>query len=246
MNILDRLLQLEIPRLDFIVFELIEIDVEKLKKSTTYKPDVLSVVDLAIMPEALNYSIQSRDAVVQTDKKVFVQRYNYAPEKVYFSGTFGEDKRLVGGKWLDGWQRLKQFETLFVKLSKSYEKGKIYAINYYDFMFQRFGAINIESWKLSANARTNTQLINYSLEFSIVDKLITTTTKDAILKYLLVATTDRLNSDNLIKELSINGIDYKALALDIATGLQSAINELSNILQPLNIFGKITLKNGVF
>ena len=168
-----------LPRINYIVFELLRIDPIMLaKRPTTYTPTSVKTLELAVMPESLSYKLVSRDAISQTDASVFVQRYAFAPERVRYSGSFGEDKRLSNGIMMDGWQRLMDFEGAIVRGSKDHgiESGKpvIYALNYYDFLFSRFGMVNIDGWDLNANARTNSNLINYTLDFTITDPLFNT------------------------------------------------------------------------
>lgn len=248
MGLIENILSTRTPRMEFIVFELLEIDIKKQQADSNYKPKVMKTIDLAVIPESLQYRLQSRDSVSQTEKDVYVQRFEMAPEKVTFSGTFGDDKRMVGIEWLDGWQRLQQFEQFIVRNSKKSEEGKVYAVNYYDFLFQRFGAINIDSWALTANARNNTNLINYSLDFTIVGELITTTTKLPILSNLMLGMVDRVFNAGLMANIMVTGVDYEAVALDIASGLDGALTIISALVTPSNLvnIGKITLKKGAF
>jgi len=116
-----------IPQLGYIVFELLEIDLEQ-AKLTGYVAKSITAINLAVLPEQLTYQLRSRDAIMQTQDNVYVQRYSYLPEQVRFTGTFGDDFRYVNGHRLDGWGRLKQFENEIIRTKES-EGKKIYTIN---------------------------------------------------------------------------------------------------------------------
>lgn len=232
------------------MFELVEIDTVKLIQDSSYKPRQVKAIDLAILPEQLNYRLASRDALTQTQSKVFVHRFDFQPEKVRFAGSFGDDERWVNNVWLDGWKRLKQFEEEIVRRSKQVKNNRIlYAVNYYDFMFQRFGAINIDSWALTANARTNANLITYSLDFTIVDKLYSVNLIDALIKNLLNGLMYRnVNDLNLYEILMFSGLSYAQFGLDILSSLdnylENAISSVADINKSSAFIGKVV--KGVF
>lgn len=239
-------MKLNIPRVEAIVFELVEIDTQQAMSNSNYKPSVVKAVELAVLPEALNYRLRSRDALAQTEKNIYVQRFGLAPEHVTFTGSFGDDKRLVGTEWLDGWERLKQFEDEIFKKSKDINANKIYAVNYYDFLFQRFGVVNLESWSLSGNARNNANLINYTLEFTIVDKLYVVA-PDLQLKNLTQALLNRTINLELSKNLSAKGLLIAGIdtIFEVAYGLEQVTDWIVGLAQK-TILGKLILKKGAF
>jgi hypothetical protein len=242
-----QLFKLKIPRMEFIVFELLEVDKNKLSNST-YKPESVFAVDLAVLPENLQYRVQSRDAIVQTQSSVYVQRYDFTPERVTLSGTFGDDIRFIRNSWLDGWSRLKMFEDELVKRSKTNSGNKYYVINYYDFQFQRFGVINIDSWSLSGNARDNTNLVRYQLDFTIVDGLYQANNWNSnIYNYLAMSLIER--TINMGYTNNNTGFDFQSLGLEVASGLKEIVDTVVGFMNntPLGgIVKKITLKSGAF
>lgn len=167
-----------LPKLKYIVFELVKIGLNDYMNNN-YRSTVEETIYLAVMPQQFQYRLMSRDAITQTDSKVFLNRYDYQPERCSINGYFGIEPRFVAGTVMDGWTRLDQFEKEIIRRSKKSEFPKegegapyMYALNYYDFWFHRFGNVNIETWNLHANAKENTQLPRYSLDFIIIGGLI--------------------------------------------------------------------------
>ncbi|MDQ7818682.1 MAG: hypothetical protein RDU14_16775 [Melioribacteraceae bacterium] len=166
-----------LPKLKYIVFELVKIGLDDYMNNN-YRATVEETIYLAVMPQQFQYRLMSRDAITQTDSRVFLNRYDYQPERCSISGHFGIEPRFVAGTIMDGWTRLDVFEKEIIIRSKKSEfpdEGTppyIYALNYYDFWFHRFGNINVETWNLHANAKENTQLPRYSLDFLIIGGLI--------------------------------------------------------------------------
>lgn len=191
--------KISIARIPYIVFELISINIEDYAKSSGYVAEQIETVYLAVLPEQINYRLQSRDAISQTYEDVFQTKFAFAPERCRLSGTFGDKHRYIAGTLMDGWDRLKQFQEDIVKASKKAgmidndaglntepNKGGLYihAVNYYDFIFQKFGTIDINTWQVSGNALVNTNLIRYDCEFSIIGDLILSDSKDPLLASL--------------------------------------------------------------
>lgn len=176
MSFADSLIKSRIPRIPAIVFELVKIDAKKIAEENpeNYRAKQENYISLQVLPESFNSGLRSRDNITQTNK-IFVQKFTPQPEMIRISGTFGDQESALSvagiNITLDGWGRLIQFEEM-VKKSMKVDSNSIYAINYYDFLFQRFGAININSFNISANASENTNLVRYNLEFPIIGKLI--------------------------------------------------------------------------
>jgi hypothetical protein len=165
-----------LPKLKYIVFELIKVGLNDYMNGN-YRAIVEDTIYLAVMPQQFQYRLMSRDAMTQTDSRVFLNRYAYQPERCSINGHFGIEPRYVAGTVMDGFTRLSQFEESIIRKSKESKfpndaSPYIYALNYYDFWFHRFGNINIETWNLHANAKENTQLPRYSLDFLIIGDLI--------------------------------------------------------------------------
>jgi len=179
--------RLALPQLNYIVFELVRVNIDDYL-AENYRAEQEEVVFFAVMPEQIRYANSARDAIAQTDSKVFVNRYDLAPERVSLSGTFGDLPRLISGTYMDGWARLQQFEKDIVKKSKRIELPEsgddaryLYMLNYYDFWFQRYGAANISSFEVRGNAREIATLPRYSCEFVLIGDLIEVQSKDLLL-----------------------------------------------------------------
>ncbi len=182
-----------------MIFELIKINKVKYRKGEADALTQEDVIHFAVLPENINYSLQSRDYLVQGSQDYFITKYSLQPEKVSINGVFGNERRLVAGTYMSGWERLMQFEETIVRKSKFLSEAEMYAINYYDFLFQRFGAININSWTISGSARTNTNMERYSLDFVLLGDLLKTAT---------ISKTDKLL--NLLTDLYLPGTGWFA------------------------------------
>lgn len=182
-----------LPQINYLVFELVRIKVEDYLNAE-YRAEQEEVIFFATKPGTFDYRLTARDAIAQTDNTVFLTKFDFQPERCSITGTFGEAPRLIAGSYMDGWSRLKQFENDIVRKSKKVstpEDGDqdryIYALNYYDFWWQRFGHINIQSFAVRGNAQENTQLPRYSCDYIIIGELIDALSKDPLLtslKYL--------------------------------------------------------------
>jgi hypothetical protein len=176
-----------IPRLDYVVFELVKIDAGDYL-SKTFRAEAVDTVFLTVLPESFRYSLQGRDAITQTDSEVFKNKFDFAPERCVISGSFLKLPRMISGTFMDGWSRLRQFEQL-LKDSKKVTLPKdgtkyLYELNYYDFMWQRFGNINVNSYSVNGDSRINTSLERYSAEFIIAGPLIDVLSTDYLLEGL--------------------------------------------------------------
>lgn len=167
--------RITVPRKPYILFELVKINKVKYRRGDADALTQEDVIHMVVMPENINYALQSRDYLVQASEDFFLTKYSMQPEKVSISGTFGAERRLAGGTYMSGWERLVQFEETIVKKSKLLTTAEMYALNYYDFLYQKFGSININSWTISASARANTNFERYSLDFVLLGDLLKTT-----------------------------------------------------------------------
>jgi len=181
--------KLYLPRIPYVVFELVKIDVQEFRdqtaKSEEYKATQIDTVYLAVMPESYDFEVRGRNAITQTTDKVYMDTHAKKYETVSISGTFGDTPRLIGGTFMDGWNRLKQFEDRIIAAKlETYMEGEkgiqdevnknkvILAINYYDFLWQKFGSIDVSSWRVNSNAKQNTNYIHYTFAFSVIGDLI--------------------------------------------------------------------------
>jgi len=175
-------LNFAIPILPYICFELVKVNIEDYAKQN-FVAISIDTIYLVTFPESFDSRLRSRDAITQTDSEVFLNKYDYTPQRISLSGTFGVKRRML----MTGWDRLKQFEQQIIKRSKTAslpdgdQERFIYAVNYYNFLMGQFGNINVSSWATRGNARTNSDLINYNFEFDIIGKLVKTDSMDPIL-----------------------------------------------------------------
>jgi hypothetical protein len=177
-----------IPRVDYVVFQLARVDAKKYRSGESYRAEEVETVYLAALPSEFDYGINSRDAITQTTDKIHTHPFPIGPERCTIRGTFGYRPREMAGTYMDGWTRLKQFEEDVFKKSKIQEVKDnaqyFYVLNYYDFIWQRFGAINMGSYKVRGNARENTQVPQYSCDFIFTGDLISVNSKDPLLESL--------------------------------------------------------------
>lgn len=176
-----------LPQLNYLVFQLVKIKVDDYLNGS-YRAEEDETVYFATMPTTFDYRLTGRDAIAQTDSNVFLTRFDYAPERCTITGTFGEKPRAIAGTYLDGWARLKQFEESVIRKSKKVitppdgdDERYFYALNYYDFWWQRFGQINISSFGVRGNAQENTILPRYSCDFILIGDLIDVQSFDPLL-----------------------------------------------------------------
>lgn len=203
-----------LPQLNYIVFELVRINIEDYLKGE-YRAVAEDTIYLATMPQQFQYRLISRDAITQTDKKVFLNRYDYQPEKCTISGYFGVEPRLMAGTLINGWSRLEQFQRDIIKKSKvtniqANEQKFVYGINYYDFWWHKFGNLNIDQWSLRGNSRENTQMPRYNLDFTLLGDLIDAEGNDLLLQGMKKLFGEGGITDNLIGLInsSLNSIGF--------------------------------------
>ncbi len=230
-----------IPRADYVVFQLVSMT------ANSTQIEVIDTIYLALLPENFSYGLQSRDSITKTHSTTFINQVDLAPERVRISGIFGQERRLMAGTYMDGWSRLKQFEETIVRQSKQNDNGTYYSINYYDYLFQRFGTINISDWSIDGNAASNTRMIKYSLNFVITGDLVLVKEQDNMLTALqyvyspvdgiykkLIDEAESLIADSpMISEgLEILQITMEAASalVDVACVISSAYSAISGIV----------------
>ncbi|MCA0388466.1 MAG: hypothetical protein LCH52_08225 [Bacteroidetes bacterium] len=194
------------PRKNYIVFEMIRINT-KLYIKNPDAPDAFSqedVVYLGVMPEGISYQLMSRNYRIQTTDLISITKYSLQPEKCNLNGYFGEDRRLIAGTYMSGFERLKYFRDNVVTLSKLINPDdSMYFLNYYDFNFQKYGSIDIDSFSLTGNARSHSIMPRYSLDFTIVGELLTpVTSSDKLLNWLKATYLPGGTYDDLLANLS--------------------------------------------
>jgi hypothetical protein len=172
----------------YIVFELVQVNIDDYV-SQNYVAKAMETVFLAVMPNSFDYRLAARDAITQTDRATFINKLSFTPERCSIRGNFGLMPKLIDGIYMTGWQRLQQFNQNIVRLSKNSSQPNdtqrfIYALNFYDFWWQKYGSINIQSFQLRGDASRNSQLPFYSLDFIIIGDLIQSQNADPLLAWL--------------------------------------------------------------
>jgi len=183
-----------IPKIPFVIFELVEVNFgEQRANQADYRANQIDTIYMAIKPTNYQFRTQGRSGISQTDENVFVDVYPNAPEKVTLSGTFGDLPKYVAGTFMDGYSRMRQFEErviqkkLEIEASRRAEitekeiadriaEGKSFiVINYYDFLWNKFGSITLNDWSLNGNASQSSRMVNYSITFTITGELVPVT-----------------------------------------------------------------------
>jgi hypothetical protein len=211
-------LYFNIPQMPYIVFELLKIKIDDYVDEN-YVAESVDTIYLQTFPEQYDFRLRSRDAMTQTDSEVFLNKYDFAPERLSFNGTFGVKDRGM----MSGYNRLKQFEKEIILRSKTASlpgagdgERFIYVVNFYGFEFGKFGNINVSTWNTRGNARENSDLIRYSFEFDIIGKLVKTNSKD----YLLTALNGVFGADGLISD-ALDFVNSNETVQDVYQGMET-------------------------
>jgi len=224
----------------YIVFELLKIKIDDYVDEN-YTAESINTLYLQTFPEQYDFRLRGRDAMTQTDSEVFINKYDYTPERISFNGTFGVANRGM----VSGYNRLKQFEKEIIRRSKtaSLPNGDgerfIYVVNFYGFEFGKFGNINVSTWNTRGNARENSDLIKYSFEFDIIGKLVKTNSKDP----LLISLNGVFGEDGLIAD-ALDYVNNNALIQNVYQGMESIKQIASLPMQGLS-FVSDTIINAV-
>jgi hypothetical protein len=221
------------PRLNYLVFELIKIDTAKYRTnpndSSAFTQE--DVIYLAVKPDSINYQIQKRNYVLQSLNSTFITKYSYQPERCSLGGVFGHERRYVYGSYMTGWERLRQFTDNIINKSNEIDSGKsLYFINYYDFNFQKYSVIDINSWSLNGNASTHSIMPRYSLDFILLGELITPlTNKDSLLNMLVKMYLPGGQISNQLESLSFTLPEWILKPLADAESMYLAYQTMSEI-----------------
>ena len=160
----------------------------------------VKVFPMAVKPADLRYDYGSRAAVTQTiPDHGFVDRFGSRLTRVVMSGTFGLQPRRQGISVKDGVTRFLEFRDEIFKVSQQAravsedgKEGFVYALNYYDFIWDERFAVNLETFRANINARRNPFEPIYELTFTSIGPTISAVPGDTILGALLAA--DRISS----------------------------------------------------
>ena len=248
-----------IPQMPYIVFELLKIKIDDYVDEN-YVAESVDTIYLQTFPEQYDFRLRARDAMTQTDSEVFINKYDYAPERLSFNGTFGVKDRGM----MSGYNRLKQFEKEIIRRSKTTglpetETGDgerfIYIVNFYGFEFGKFGCINVSSWNTRGNARENSDLIKYSFEFDIIGKLEKTNSKDPLLAALngifgedgiISDALDFVNTNGIIQSVYQTMETVKQMATLPEQGLGFINDTVVNAIKAVKGFATTKPAGGIF
>lgn len=227
---------LNIPKLPYIIFELVSFSLEtdaNAPESSSPMPGTPVVVDTVIMdvlPTHLSMKYGSRKSYHMGvgDNNVSVERGGVAPVKISFEGTFGQRMITRGAKVQDGFGRLKEFRSLYLRsqsVAPTLEKNKpnakraIYGLNFYDFTIHHWGSVDLDDFEIDRNAQTSNTLPSYSVRLTSMGKLITVPAKDPLLRNLRYAIKLQEKFDE-INTMIQDSVIYEAIG-EIAADLES-------------------------
>ena len=241
----------------YIVFELLRIKIDDYVDEN-YVAESVDTIYLQTFPEQYDFRLRARDAMTQTDSEVFINKYDFAPERLSFNGTFGVKDRGM----MSGYNRLKQFEKEIIRRSKTASLPNagdgerfIYVVNFYGFEFGKFGNINVSTWNTRGNARENSDLIKYSFEFDIIGKLVKTNSKDPLLTALnevfgedgLIADAlDYVNSNETVQNVYQGMGTMKQLSTLPQQGLSFVADTITNAIKDVGKFVTTRPEGGIF
>lgn len=246
-----------IPQLPYIVFELLKIKIDDYVDEN-YVAESVNTLYLQTFPEQYDFRLRARDAMTQTDSEVFLNKYDFTPERLSFNGTFGVKDRGM----MSGYNRLKQFEKEIIRRSKTASlpgagdgERFIYVVNFYGFEFGKFGNINVSTWATRGNARENSDLIKYSFEFDIIGKLVKTNSKDMLLTALnevfgedgLIADAlDYVNTNETIQSVYQGMGTMKQVVTLPQQGLSFVADTITNAIKDVGKFVTTRPEGGIF
>lgn len=196
---------IKLQRADAVVFQLLRKNLAA-KDAASRTWEEVKVVALAVKPTYIEYRYPNRAQVNQTSERgIFVDKFGMGMVHVEMAGTFGSKPRRTGLQMKDGYTRLIEFRDEIVRKSNrvndelDQKEGKrligkntvdanakyVYAVNYYDFIYDEMFAINIEHFSIRPDATVNTMLPHYRLSFQEIGDTFKVESKDGLLRTLL-------------------------------------------------------------
>ena len=238
---------LRIQKADAIIFQLVRLDLAKNVSSTDAQKQGLweevQVFPMATKPESIDYNYSSRSAITQTEpENGIVDRFGQKLPVVTISGTFGLKQRRVGAVVKDGYTRLIEFrdelfkrsqqarpvtsDSMFGKKYGSDDSGTqyVYAVNYYDYIYDEQWSTNLDNLKIRVDAKRNPFEPTYSMTFTALGDPIKAKTNDGQL-LVLQATSDLIDSG----ELAINNVYTKLLNSGPGMAIGAVIGGLTEL-----------------
>jgi len=253
---------LSIPKLPYIVFELISIPIEKtLNGSVTVEsqgnPVVVDTVIMDVLPSKINYGYSSKknyNAGVG-DGNVNVIKGGLAPQRIMLEGTFGKRFIRRGAKIQDGFGRLKEFRNLFIKSQsistiKSDDPNKkrsIPAMNFYDFTIHYWGAADLDTFEIDEDAQRFNTLPTYKVQLTGMGSLIQVRSTDPLLRNLQYAIKLQETFDAVNEEIQNSDVFRNAneVAADLETlklatnGANELVGQYAQALTTIPIVGNL-------
>jgi hypothetical protein len=264
---------INIPRIPIIVFELLKFPVldkelqENLGGQRLGSPKEADIVVMDVLPTEISYDYASKKTmyVGYGDNNNVIDRAGNAPTQISFSGSFGKRMIRRGIQMQDGFGRLKEFRELYRKsqtvedtLEDALEDNKkyIYGLNFYDFTFHYWGAVDLDRLRIRGDAGHNSQLPFYNVSMTGIGPLIDVVrTIDPILRNLKILiktqeSLDKMNAelDKFISEnpiaSTVNEIVVDIESLDLAIKLaKSMSSQYLSIFTNTSIIGDSALLN---
>lgn len=235
---------INIPKFPIIVFELLKFPVldkdlqESLGGQRLGSAKEVDIVVMDVMPTEISYDYSSKKTmyVGYGDNNNIIDRGGNAPTQISFSGTFGQRMIRRGIQLQDGFGRLKEFRELYRKsqtVEDTYEdalednKKYIYGLNFYDFTFHYWGAVDLDRLRIRGDASHNSQLPFYNVSMTGIGPLIDVLkTNDPILRNLKILIKAQESLDKMNKELD-KFVEENEVA--------SLINEIVVDIESLNL-----------
>jgi hypothetical protein len=190
-------------QLNYVAFQVVKYN------ATSKKATEVHTVSLAVFPSYLSYTYPSRAAIEQTvEDKDGIGGFRDEPGRglaqVTIRGTMGYWARREGVTLKSGWQRLREFRELIVKLSHVVPGGKLSAdqslvlnaladdevicLNFYDFLNDERFAVDVRSFNILETMQSN-RLPQYTITLQEVGPVVKTDGFHGLLSGLLVADT---------------------------------------------------------
>lgn len=243
---------LNLPKLPYILFELFRYPIlnsavegrrgSDVNNSISGPPEQAAVVVMDVLPTVIDYNDSSKKSFTTGpgDNNANSDHAGVGPTAVSLEGTFGARIITRGLKFQDGFGRLKEFRKLFdtsqsVKLDINTDpfgpKSYTYGLNFYDFTMHRWGACDLDTFRVRGDARTHSKLPTYTISFTMVKKLISVESSDPLLRSLkyVIEAQDKLDEFNTDLENFINNNSFLNTADNILVNIDLINNSISAV-----------------
>ena len=236
-------------QLNYIVFQVVVLNTE------SNEAKELHAVSLAVFPSSLSYTYPSRAAIEQTvEDNKGIGGFRDEPGRglttVNIRGTMGYAHRREGLTLKSGWQRLREFRELVVKLGHVVPAGNysydlallmvqkygmepftdkdVICVNFYDFLNDEQFSVDIRSFNILESTAQN-RLPTYSINMQEVGPIVATKKNYGLLAALLLASATYENTMN-----NLNIKTGVLLNTSVANNIGSAVGYVEAISQVMN------------